>query len=46
MFAPKDGRCFCLFEPERAKDVRQVDDTAGLPYERVTAVLQLDPPAG
>jgi hypothetical protein len=46
MFAPEDGRCFCLFEAEQADDVRQVNDSAGLPYERVTAALQLDPPAG
>lgn len=46
MFAPDDGRCFCLFEAERAEDVRAVNDTAGLPYQRVTQALQLDPPAG
>jgi len=46
MFAPDDGRCFCLFEAERAEDVRQVNDAAGLPYERVTAALQLHPAAG
>ncbi len=46
MFAPDDGRCFCLFEAEREEDVRQVNDTAGLPYERVSTALQLDPPAG
>jgi hypothetical protein len=46
MFAPDDGGWLCLFEAERAEDVRRVSDTAGIAYGRVMPALQLDPPAG
>ena len=42
-FAPEDGRCMCLFEGESADQVRTLNDTAGLPYERVVEALDLTP---
>ena len=43
IFAPEDGRCMCLFDSESADQVRQLNDTAGLPYSRVVAALDLTP---
>ncbi len=45
LLAPDDGRCFCMFEADRAEDVRQVNDQAGLRFERITTALLLDPPS-
>lgn len=42
-FAPDDGRCMCLFEGESAEQVQRLNDTAGLPYDRVVAALDLTP---
>lgn len=42
-FAPADGRCMCLFEAETETDVRQLNNTAGLPYHRVVSALDLTP---
>lgn len=42
-FAPEDGRCMCLFEATSEQQVRQLNDDAGLPYQRVVAALDLSP---
>lgn len=42
-FAPEDGRCMCLFDGESAEQVKRLNDTAGLPYERVVPALDLTP---
>ncbi|PWJ12870.1 DUF4242 domain-containing protein [Jannaschia seohaensis] len=42
-FAPEDGRCMCLFDGESAEQVQRLNETAGLPYERVVAALDLAP---
>ncbi|MBN9078104.1 MAG: hypothetical protein BGN87_13035 [Rhizobiales bacterium 65-79] len=42
-FAPQDGRCMCLFEAASDKDVRRLNDEAGLPYDRVVEALDLTP---
>ncbi|WP_170473251.1 DUF4242 domain-containing protein [Ruegeria arenilitoris] len=42
-FAPDDGRCMCLFDGETADQVRRLNDTAGLPYEKVVAAMDLTP---
>ena len=42
-FAPEDGRCMCLFDGENAEQVRRLNDTAGLPYTRVVAAMDLTP---
>ena len=41
MFAPEDGRCMCLFDGESEEQVRRLNDTAGLPYDRVVPALDL-----
>ncbi|WP_171103937.1 MULTISPECIES: DUF4242 domain-containing protein [unclassified Ruegeria] len=42
-FAPEDGRCMCLFDGESADQVRRLNDTAGLPYDKVVAAMDLTP---
>ncbi|QGX98850.1 DUF4242 domain-containing protein [Roseovarius faecimaris] len=42
-FAPEDGRCMCLFDAENEAQVRKLNDTAGLPYERVVPAMDLTP---
>jgi len=42
-FAPEDGRCMCLFEGESEDQVRNLNDKAGLPYNRVVQALDLTP---
>ncbi len=42
-FAPDDGRCMCLFEGQSADQVRRLNDTAGLPYQRVVPAMDLTP---
>ncbi len=42
-FAPGDGRCMCLFDGQSEDQVKRLNDTAGLPYERVVAALDLTP---
>lgn len=42
-FAPEDGRCMCLFTGTSADQVRRLNDTAGLPYDRVVEAMDLTP---
>lgn len=42
-FAPEDGRCMCLFDGDSAEKVKALNDTAGLPYDRVVEALDLTP---
>jgi hypothetical protein len=42
-FVPDDGRCMCLFEAQTEDDVRVLNDTASIPYERVIPALDLTP---
>ena len=42
-FATDDGRCMCLFDANSDADVKQLNDDAGLPYERVVEALDLTP---
>ena len=42
-FAPDDGRCMCLFEAETEALVKELNDTAGIPYHRVVPALDLTP---
>ena len=43
MFAPDDGRCFCLFEGRSAEEVKKLNDDAKIPYFRVVEALDLTP---
>ncbi len=42
-FAPEDGRCMCLFNGQSEEQVRKLNDTAGLPYDRVVPAMVLTP---
>lgn len=42
-FAPDDGRCMCLFEANDARDVKRLNDEAGIPYSNVVPALDLTP---
>lgn len=42
-FYPKSERCTCLFEAESAEAVERVNREAGIPFERVEEVLDLEP---
>lgn len=42
-FTPSDGRCMCLFEARDAAEVRQLNDTARIPYTRVVEAQDLTP---
>jgi hypothetical protein len=44
VFAPQDGRCFCLFDGPSEDAVKSVNDAAGLPYERVVPAMDLPRP--
>ncbi len=39
--APGDARCMCLFEAPRAEHVKELNDTARLPYHTMVEVLDL-----
>lgn len=42
-FALEDGRCMCLFEAASERDVRRLNDEAGLPYHRIVPAMDLTP---
>lgn len=42
-FVPGDGRCMCLFEAASDAAVKKLNDDAQIPYDRVTAALDLTP---
>ena len=42
-FVPEEGNCRCLFEAANADDVRAVNETAGIPYNRIVEALDLTP---
>ena len=42
-FLPGEGRCFCLFEAADPVSVREVNETAGLPFSRIVEALDLVP---
>ena len=45
VFAPGDGRCFCLFEAPDAAAVKAVNEAAGLPFKAVVPAMDLPSPA-
>jgi Protein of unknown function (DUF4242) len=34
-FIPSEEKCFCLFEGDSPQTVKEANDLAGLPYERI-----------
>lgn len=43
MYVPGDEKVMCLFKAENADTVRQVNDTAKIPYKRVVEAMDLTP---
>jgi hypothetical protein len=42
-FVPGSGRCMCLFEATSPESVRQLNDTARIPYESIVEAYDLTP---
>ncbi len=42
-FVPGEARCMCLFEAPNPQLVKEVNDTAKIPYTRVIEALDLTP---
>lgn len=42
-FVPDSGRCMCLFEAEDAEQVVKLNQRANIPFDHVTAALDLTP---
>jgi hypothetical protein len=40
-FLPQDEMCLCLFEAGSARAVAEVNEAAGLPYERISEAIHL-----
>lgn len=44
MFVPGEAKCMCLFEAGNPEVVRDVNDTAHIPYTRIVEALDLPRP--
>jgi hypothetical protein len=42
-FLPEEGACMCLFSAERPEDVRRLNETAQIPFDRIVPALDLTP---
>ena len=42
-FVPAESRCMCLFEADNADFVKQVNETAKLPFTRIVEAKDLTP---
>ena len=42
-FVPGSGACMCLFEANDAESVRQVNETARIPFDRIVEAMDLTP---
>jgi hypothetical protein len=42
-FVPAEDRCMCLFEAPNQQSVKELNDTAKLPYTRIVEALDLTP---
>ena len=43
MYVPGDSKCRCLFESSGGELVRELNDTAGIPYTRIVEAYDLTP---
>lgn len=43
MFVPGEARCMCLFEAPRPEHVKELNETAQLPFSRIVEALDLSP---
>ncbi len=44
-FVPNEAHCMCLFEADNADLVREVNETAQIPFTRIVEALDLTPSA-
>ena len=42
-FVPGDARCMCLFDAPNAAHVKELNDTAKLPYTNIIEAMDLTP---
>jgi Protein of unknown function (DUF4242) len=42
-FVPGESRCMCLFEAQNPHAVKELNDTAKIPYSRIVEALDLTP---
>lgn len=42
-FVPEEARCMCLFEADNAELVKEVNETAQIPFNRIVPALDLTP---
>ena len=42
-FVPDEARCMCLFEADNAELVKEVNETAQIPFNRIVPALDLTP---
>lgn len=42
-FVPGESRCMCLFEAQNPQVVKELNDTAKIPYSRIVEALDLTP---
>jgi len=42
-FVPGEARCMCLFEADNQQAVKELNDTAKIPYSRIVEALDLTP---
>ena len=42
-FVPGESHCMCLFEADSADHVREVNETANIPFTRIVEALDLTP---
>ena len=42
-FVPEEGCCMCLFSAERSEDVKRLNETAQIPFDRIVPALDLTP---
>lgn len=42
-FVPGEARCMCLFEADNPQAVKELNETAKIPYSRIVEALDLTP---
>ena len=42
-FVPDTGQCNCLFDAQNAEQVGQLNQKAGIPYDKIVPALDLSP---
>lgn len=43
VYVPSEAHCMCLFEAPDSETVRSIDETARIPFTRVTEAMDLTP---